>query len=87
MRWTATTRHRASTSIRWHFAFGLCCHIARKHVLRLRIRPYSAQLGGTPYHSPSYVVRAVVWARGDGQTDTDARDHYIFRVIYDSREM
>jgi len=20
-----TTRHRASTSTRWHFAFGLCC--------------------------------------------------------------
>jgi len=23
---TVTTRHRGSTSTRWHFAFGLCCH-------------------------------------------------------------
>jgi len=23
---TRRTRHRASTSTRWHFAFGLCCH-------------------------------------------------------------
>jgi len=36
-----------------------------------------------------------VWACGEGQTDTqtqththtDVRDHYTFRVVYDSREM
>ena len=43
---------------------------------------------------PSYIrVRAVVWECGDGQTDTqidrhtDGRDHYTFRIVYDSREM
>jgi len=36
---------------------------------------------------PSYVrVRAVVWACSEGQT-ADGRDHYTFRVIYDSHEM
>ena len=64
--------------------------------------PNSAQLGGTPYHSSSYIrVRVVVWECGEGQTDTqtdtqtdrqtdthtDARDHYTFGVVYDSREM
>jgi len=44
--------------------------------------------------SPSYIrVRAVVWAYGRGQTDTetdrqtDARDHNTFCVVYDSRKM
>ena len=47
---------------------------------------------------PSYIrVRAVVWAYGRGQTDTqtdrhtdrhtDARDHNTFCVVYDSRKM
>ena len=36
--------------------------------------PNSAQLGGTRYHSPSYIrVRAVVWACGRGQTDRQTR--------------
>ena len=40
--------------------------------------PNSAQLGGIPYHCPSYVlVRAIVWAYGRGQThrqtDTQTR--------------
>jgi len=36
--------------------------------------PNCAQLRETPYHSPTYVqVRAVVWAFGDGQTDTQMR--------------
>jgi len=47
---------------------------------------------GTPTIPPSYIrVRAVVWECGEGQTDrethTDARDHYTFRDVYDSREM
>jgi len=42
--------------------------------------------------TPSYIrVRAVVWAYGRGQTDTDtqpdARDHNTFCVVYDSRKM
>ena len=32
------TRQRASTSTRWHFAFGLCCH-SNKTVHWLQIRP------------------------------------------------
>jgi len=39
---------------------------------------------------PSYIrVRAVVWAYGRGQSDTqtDARDHNTFCVVYDSRKM
>ena len=36
---TITTRHTASISTRWHFAFGLCCHIATKPVHQLQIRP------------------------------------------------
>jgi len=33
--------------------------------------PTSAQLEGTPYHSPSYIqVGAVVWECGEAQTDT-----------------
>ena len=56
--------------------------------------PNSAQLGGSLYHAPSYIlVRAVVWAYGRGQThtqtyrDTDKRDHNTFCVVYDSRKM
>jgi len=63
------TRHRASTSTRWHFASTLCCHSI---AIRAPIAdpPNSAQLGGTPYHSPSYIrVRLVVWACVRGQTD------------------
>jgi len=26
-----TTKHRASTSTRWHFAFALCCHSNETH--------------------------------------------------------
>jgi len=43
-------RHRASTSTRWHFAFGLCCHSneTRAPIANL---PNNAQLEGTLYHS------------------------------------
>jgi len=49
-RYKNNTRHRASTSTRWHIAFGLCCHSneSRAQIANL---PNSAQLGGTPYHS------------------------------------
>jgi len=54
-----------------------------KHSLTFRVRRYvvnetrapianppnSAQLEGTPYHSPSYIrIRAVTWECGEGQT-------------------
>jgi len=55
--------------------------------------PSSAQLGGSPYHSPklhpgpcsSVDVRPRTHTHT--QTDTDAGDHNTFRVVYDSREM
>jgi len=44
--------------------------IATQPVHRLQIRPIvHTQLGGSLYHTPSYIrVRAVVWAYGRGQT-------------------
>ena len=87
--------NRASTSM-YSLTFRvrvICCH---SNAIRAPIAnpPNSAQLGGSPYHSPSYIrVRAVVWAcvrpRTDRQTHrhTDGGDHNTFRVVYDSREM
>jgi len=50
--------------------------------------PNSAQLEGTPYHSPSYIrVREVVWEGGDRHRHTNGRDQYAFRVGFVSREM
>jgi len=44
------TRHRARTSTRWHFAFGLCCH-SNETPAPIANPPNNAQLGGNPYHS------------------------------------
>jgi len=44
------TRHRASTSTRWYFAFGLCCH-SNETRASIANPPDSAQLRST-YHSP-----------------------------------
>ena len=63
------TKHRASTSTRGRFAFGLCC---RSNETRSPIAnpPNGAQLEGTATILPSYIrVHAVVWACGEGQTD------------------
>jgi len=50
--------------------------------------PNSAHLEGTPTIPPSYIrVHAVVWECGKGQTDTDGRDQYTFRLGYATREM
>jgi len=72
---------------------ALCCHSNETRAL-ISNPSNSAQLGGTPTILPTYIrVRAVVWACGRGQThrqtdvNADARDHYTFRVVYDSREM
>jgi len=54
---------------------AVCCHsnVTRAPIANL---PNSAQLEGTPYHSPTYIrVRAVMWERGDGQTDTQTGLH------------
>jgi len=67
------TRPRASTSmysVTFRVAFALCCH---SNATRAPIAnpPNSAQLGGSHYNSPSYFrVRAIVWACGRRQTDT-----------------
>jgi len=54
----------------------------------------SAQLGGSPYHSPKlHPGPCIVWTCGRGQTDrhTDTQtrviDHNTFCVVYDSRKM
>jgi len=86
------TRHRASTSTRRHFAFALCSHSidTRAPIANL---PNSAQLGGTPYHSPKLhpgpYSSVGMWRRTDTYTQrhTDVRDQYTFRVVYNSREM
>jgi len=39
---------------------------------------------GHPYHSPSYIaVSTVLWDR-QTHIHTDGRNHYTFRVVYDS---
>jgi len=49
---------------------ALCCH-SNETRAPIANPPSSAQLEGIPYHSPSYIrVCAVVWERGEGQTDT-----------------
>jgi len=48
---------------------ALCCH-SNETRAPIANPANSAQLQGTPYHSPSYIrVRAVVWECGEGQTD------------------
>ena len=55
LRWNVA-RHRASTSTRWHFAFGAMLSWQQKPVHWLQIRPIVHN-----YHSPSYIqVCAVV---------------------------
>jgi len=52
---------------------ALCCH-SNETRAPIANTPNSAQLEGTPYHSPSYIrVRAVVWEFGEGQTYTDTQ--------------
>jgi len=82
------TRHRASTSTRRHFAFGLCCH-SNKTRAPIADPPNSAQLEGTPYHFPKlhlglYSSVGMQWGT---DTHTDVCDQYTFHIIYDSREM
>jgi len=67
------TRRRAGTSTRWHFAFALYCH---SNATRAPIGnpPNTAQLGGTPYHSPKlHPGRCGVSAYGRGQTNRQTR--------------
>jgi len=69
------TRHRASTSTCWYFAFGLCCHSNETRAL-VANPPNTAQLEGIPYHSPSYIrVCVVMYECGDWQTDRQTDRH------------
>jgi len=69
------TRHRASTSTRWHFVFALCC---RSNEIRVLIAnpPNSAQLGGILYHTPELHQGpcSSVGMRPRTDTQTDARN-------------
>ena len=73
---------------------ALWCHVNETRA-PIANPPNSAQLQGTPYHSPAYIwVCAVVWECGEGQIDrhtdtvhTDGHGHYTFRFGYASREM
>ena len=64
---------------------ALCCHSnkARAPIANL---PYIAQLDVTPYHSAKLHLgpcSSVGMQRGTDR-HTDMRDHYTFRVVYDS---
>jgi len=59
---TSLTRHRASTSTRWHFAFRYVA-IATQPLHWLQIRPIVHNEGAPPTILPSYIrVRAVLRA-------------------------
>jgi len=78
-----TTRHRATTSTRWHFAFRLCCHSNETRV-PIAKPPNSAQLGGTRtipklHPGPSTSVR--MWRGTDRQTHRRAYPLNISRSL------
>jgi len=63
-------KHVNTNKTRHYFVFALCCQ-SNANRAPLANLPNTAQLGGIPYHSPSYIqVRAITWACGRGQTDT-----------------
>ena len=69
------TRHRASTSIRWHFAFGLCCHCNETRT-PIANPPNSAKLGGTTLTFPKLHVgpwSSVGVRRGTNTQTTDTQ--------------
>jgi len=67
------TRHKASTSTCWHFAFGVCRHSNETRAPTAN-PPNSAQLEDIPTIPPSYIrVPAVVWPCGEGQSHTDTQ--------------
>jgi len=73
------TRHRSSTSTRWHFAFALCCHSNPVH--RLQIRPTVHNWGYPlpfPKLHPGPCSSVSMRRRTDThtQTDTQTRDQY-----------
>jgi len=72
------TRHRLSTSTRWHFAFALWCH-SNETRAPIANPPNTAQLRGTPTIPPSYIR-----VHTGRHRHTHVRDQYTLRVVYDS---
>jgi len=93
-----SVRVRHVCGVRWVWritagsVFPQCCH---SNATRAPIAnpPNSAQLEGSPYHSPKLhpgpCNSVGMRPRTDRQTHrhTDARDHNTFLVVFDSREM
>jgi len=72
---TKITRHRVSTSTRWHFTFDAMFSLQRSPRTDYS-PPNSAQLEGITYYSPTYNrVRAAVWKCGKGQTGRHTDTH------------
>jgi len=65
---TETTRHRANTSTRWHFAFGAMLSSQRNRA-PIAIPPNSAQPEGTPYNSSKLHPNPCSSAARDRHTD------------------
>ena len=85
------TRHRASTSTRWHFAFALYCH-SNETRAPIANSSNSTQLGAPPTIPPSYTrVRSVVWEWFERQTDTQTHRRawplYISRRVLVTRNV
>jgi len=72
------------------FAFALCCHSSATRA-PIGNPPNDAQLGCIPYHFSKLHLDPFssvgMQPQTDRHTDTDARDHYAFCVVYGSREM
>ena len=78
------TWHWASTSTCWHFTFGLCCHSNETHAPIANL-PNTAQLQGTPYHSPKLhpglCSSMGIWRGTDTHTYRHAWPIYISRRL------
>jgi len=69
---------------------SLCCHSNKARApIAIANLPYIAQLDGTPYHSLKLHLGPCSGVGMQRRTDrhTDMRDHYTFRVVYDSHGM
>jgi len=65
------TWHRASTSTRWHSAFGALLSWQRNPFTDCKSVQRCTTRGHPPTIPPTYIqVRAVVWECGEGQTYT-----------------
>ena len=66
--------------------FALCCH-SNATGAPIANPPNSAQLGDSLYHAPKVHPGPCSSEGIRPRTDTDARDHNTFCVVYDSRKM